>query len=313
MNIAFICYEAFLSGGIRVYTREILNRIVSEGHRVVLFAPPPLHGSATGLADDIEMVKIGIPAIPLLGPPIFGLRLPRAFRNAERDGGRFEIVHSNTYADVFLRPLATRGLRITTVYHLGSSARTAMGISAFGSVLHPSAEFGPGTALEGFCLRHADHLVAISEFTRNDVLNKYHDIRANRISVIYPGSNLTHYDGGIVEVNRFRRTWGLSEKDRVLLYVGRLEERKGLTFLLNAFSLVDRKAGAKLLIVGTGNQATYVSIARRLGISDRVTFTGYISSTDLRVAYSLASALVHPASIEGFGLAIADAVASGLP
>src|SRR2546422_2338894 len=94
MNIAFICYEAFLSGGIRVYTREILNRIVSEGHRVVLFAPPPLHGSATGLADDIEMVKIGIPAIPLLGPPIFGLRLPRAFRNAERDGGRFEIVHS---------------------------------------------------------------------------------------------------------------------------------------------------------------------------------------------------------------------------
>jgi len=313
MNIAFVCYEAFLNGGIRVYTRELLNRIASNGHRVVLFAPPPKSGVATGLAEAIQVVRVVIPTIPLLDSPVFGLGLLAAFRRAERKGGRFEIVHSNTYGDALLPRFATRGVRITTVYHLGTTARSALKVGVIKALLHPSAEFGPAVALEGFCLRHADHLIAISEFTRKDVLSKYPDIDADRVSVIYPGSSFGDSEIDSFAIRSFRRTWGLGQDDRVLLYVGSLTERKGIRFLLQAFSLIDQHDGVKLLLVGPGNRAPYRHLARRLGIEERVIFTGYITAKDLGIAYSQASAYVHAALVEGFGLTVADAVATGLP
>src|SRR5437879_1644874 len=126
MDIAFICYEAFLDGGIGVYTRELLNSIGSKVPRVVLFAPPPLRGRATGLASGVEVLSVPVVPLPLLGWPSFSLRLPAAFFRAERKEGRFDVVHSNTYADAFLPRYATKGVRITTVYHLGTTARRPM-------------------------------------------------------------------------------------------------------------------------------------------------------------------------------------------
>jgi len=92
-----------------------------------------------------------------------------------------------------------------------------------------------------------------------------------------------------------------------------LENRKGIRFLFDAFSRLGRRASGKLVLVGSGDQTLYRRLAGDLGIADRVVFAGFVDEKTLNEAYSLATALLHPSAIEGFGLAVADAVASGLP
>src|SRR2546428_11727727 len=126
MRIAFLCFEAFHRGGIKTYTRELLNRIAAAGHRVVLLSPPPPPGMATGLSPEVALQAVDVPLLPLISSPVFASRVPLVFRRIEKEEGRFDVVHSSTYADAFLPRFVTKGIRITTVYHLGRSAARAM-------------------------------------------------------------------------------------------------------------------------------------------------------------------------------------------
>jgi glycosyltransferase involved in cell wall biosynthesis len=92
-----------------------------------------------------------------------------------------------------------------------------------------------------------------------------------------------------------------------------LEDRKGIPFLLEAISRAQSAGNLKLVLVGSGPTDAYEAIARRLGIADRVVFGGYVDDSTLMLAYGIADVVVHAASMEGFGLSVADAVAIGLP
>lgn len=313
MNIAFVCFEAFNPGGIRVYTRELLNRLAAGGHRVVLFAPPPGPGLLEGLDQGVELRILPVPGAPFTSAPAFGIQLPLELHKAERTDGQFDIVHSNTFGDSLLPKYWMRAVRITTVHHLGSSAAESMGLSFLHRVSHPSSEYGPAVALEGFSLRRADHLIGVSEFTRNDVLRRYPFIKPDQISVVYHGSKPRSLGAHFAEAERLRNRWGIDSEDRVLLYVGRLEERKGIPLLLQITAHLNRRIGVKLLLVGAGTPTPYIRLAQNMGIADHVAFASFVDEKTLDGAYAIADVLLHPAALEGFGIAIADAVASGVP
>ena len=83
--------------------------------------------------------------------------------------------------------------------------------------------------------------------------------------------------------------------ERVILFVGRLVEEKGLTWLLKSLTSVRGKF--KLLIVGEGPPkyvAQLVKVAHRLGLSERVVFAGRVPSPLLLQAYKIAAATVVP-------------------
>src|SRR5438309_1607430 len=88
-------------------------------------------------------------------------------------------------------------------------------------------------AAELVCLRRADHLIAVSEFTRREILKHYPDIASECVTVIYSGVS----PAMARNENRasLRRKFRLESGERVLLFAGRLEERKGLRYLLKAF------------------------------------------------------------------------------
>src|SRR5207245_748585 len=68
----------------------------------------------------------------------------------------------------------------------------------------------------------------------------------------------------------------------------------------------------RLVLVGPGNSRPYQILARSLNLDESIVFAGRVEESTLNAAYSLAAALVHPAAIAGSGLAIEDAVASGI-
>lgn len=101
---------------------------------------------------------------------------------------------------------------------------------------------------------------------------------------------------------------------KTILYVGRLENRKGVKYLLRAFKLLGEKhPGVSLVIAGDGtDRAKLVSLARELELKN-VTFTGYITDRE-KLGYLRSSDLFCAPSPygESFGLVLLEAMATGL-
>jgi glycosyltransferase involved in cell wall biosynthesis len=279
----------------------------------VLFSPPPPPGVFTGVDATVEVQPVNVAEFPMTSALTYWGMLPRVFHRVEERIGRFDVVHSNVYADFLLTRRAGSGVRVLTIYHLGSTAAASAGLRLPSRLLRLSSEYGPAVIAEGVCLKRADHIIAISNFTRSDILRRYPNIAPERVSVIYLGTGLEPRPPSDEDKTWLMRRWGITHGERIALGVGRLEDRKGIPFLLQAFSQTPSASNVKLVLVGSGPTEAYELIARRLGIADRVVFAGYVDDSVLRAAYRIADVFVHAASMEGFGLSLADAVAIGLP
>jgi|SRR2546427_3264400 len=98
----------------------------------------------------------------------------------------------------------------------------------------------------------------------------------------------------------------------LILYVGRLEARKGVTTLLHAFALVRKKRGdARLIMVGDGPARRQVELlAKGLYVDSEVDLVKGLSTGDLAQLYRDARIVVIPSLYEGFGLVLLEALAS---
>ncbi len=104
------------------------------------------------------------------------------------------------------------------------------------------------------------------------------------------------------------------EGKRVLAFTGRLVPHKGVDVILQALPLLPNDV--VLLVVGAGPRLpSLVGLAGRLGVSERVRFCASVADDDLPRYLALADLFVFPSQnrLEGFGLAVAEAMAVGLP
>lgn len=146
----------------------------------------------------------------------------------------------------------------------------------------------------------ADAAVAISHSVR-DSLVQYLKVPENRISVIHNGAILERFHRGQTEGGKTLR----------LIYVGRLIEEKGVQTILQALGYL-RDADCRLTIVGDGDyRAPLQAIAKELDIDSRVQFLG--TRDDVPELLAASDVFVHlPDCAEGFGIAVVEAMASGL-
>jgi glycosyltransferase involved in cell wall biosynthesis len=110
-----------------------------------------------------------------------------------------------------------------------------------------------------------------------------------------------------------RSCWGIAADARIVLYVGRLEDYKGIGVLLAAFSrFAEDKKDARLVVAGDGSlRARIETIA---ATPDRgVVYLGRLSGDDVLRAYLAADLLVLPSLFEPWGLVVNEAMACGLP
>ena len=121
------------------------------------------------------------------------------------------------------------------------------------------------------------------------------------------------------ERGTFRNGLGIAKQAKIILFLGRLSEKKSPDLLLEAFASLSRKAEAKplhLVFAGPdegGMKARLAEMATRLGVSSQVTFTGPIFGAAKWAAYRDADVFVLPSQNENFGNTAAEAMASGTP
>jgi glycosyltransferase involved in cell wall biosynthesis len=164
-----------------------------------------------------------------------------------------------------------------------------------------------------YSIKVADHIIAISEFTKKDILDNY-QIDMSKISVIYPG-----YDKSIFNVSLQKKSAKqVLKKYNIdppyLLFLGALKPSKNLERLIEAFNQLDQN-NLKLVIAGKKGwlYESVFEIVKKLNLENKVIFTDFVSDKDKPLLMSYAEAFLLPSLYEGFGIPVVESMACGVP
>jgi glycosyltransferase involved in cell wall biosynthesis len=171
---------------------------------------------------------------------------------------------------------------------------------------------------ERFAVRSADLILSTSNASRRDLLERYR-LPADRVGLIgaapdplfRPTAPSPASDAALMR-------YGILPGERFLLYVGGLSPHKNLPRLITAFAQ-SAPSDVRLAIVGDFGDVFHTHVpelraeVERLGVTDRIVFTGFVPDPDLVFLYGRAIALAQPSLLEGFGLPPVEAMACGTP
>jgi glycosyltransferase involved in cell wall biosynthesis len=172
-----------------------------------------------------------------------------------------------------------------------------------------------GHAWQYALARRADAVIAVSEATKRDVVERLH-VAEERVTVV-PEAVDSAFDPPSPEDGRRVARARFAVPDRYVLYVGQFDPRKNMRGLLRAFaSAAERDKDLRLVIVGDlGKLASHLraALASEVVPRERVVITGFVDDATLAALYAGAECLLHPALLEGFGLTALEALAAGTP
>lgn len=156
------------------------------------------------------------------------------------------------------------------------------------------------------CLKKASAVTVVSEALKEEVISLW---PCNNLEVISMGCDIHNFGRQYRVDNYFNQN-----NKKVILFVGRLAEKKGVSYLIEAIKQID----AKLVIVGSGPLESELK-KQSIGYEKKIQFLGPKTHEELREIYASADIFVAPSITakdgdkEGFGLVLLEAMASGLP
>jgi alpha-1,3-rhamnosyl/mannosyltransferase len=165
-------------------------------------------------------------------------------------------------------------------------------------------------------LKRADHLVAISEATKQDAVERLR-VPPERISVTpLAVDDRRFYPRSPEEIENVLARHGLRRP--YFVHVGSSIYHKNTAAVVRAFSLFCQEAGVEhaLYVIGAYEDRVLVDLhssCRHLFESGRVRMIGVVPGDDLPALYSGAEALLYPSLIEGFGLPVLEAMRCATP
>jgi len=162
---------------------------------------------------------------------------------------------------------------------------------------------------EKYCYSKADHVICLSKYMK-EILCQDYGIDIKKTSVI-PNGILDMTD---TKSNRklLRKKWMISSEEKIILFAGRIDKIKGLSFLIQAFRTVLRKfPNCRLMIAGSGNYDMYFQNSN--DICTKMTFTGLLEKKQLYELYKIADVGVVLSLFEPFGYVAVEMMMHKLP
>ena len=162
--------------------------------------------------------------------------------------------------------------------------------------------------------KRASHIMTISEFSAADIARRF-DLPRERITVAHLAASPDFHPRDRAQSQKYL-AWKYGLTFPFVLYVGRIQARKNLPRLVEAYARL-RKQGldARLVMVGKRDWQSeqLLEKIKDLGLEDSVIFPGFVPFEDLPLFYNAAEVFVFPSFFEGFGLPVVESMASGVP
>jgi phosphatidylinositol alpha-1,6-mannosyltransferase len=169
--------------------------------------------------------------------------------------------------------------------------------------------------VNNWLVQHVDAFIAVSKFSA-ERFGKWSGLSMEQAFILPNSVDLKKFRPQNRDASLTKR-YGL-KSSKVILTVGRLvseERQKGFDPVIEVMpELTKRFPNLKYLIVGSGGDLNRLEAkVKKLGLSNCVIFTGYVSESEKTAHYNLADVYVMPSRGEGFGIVLLEAAACGLP
>ena len=151
----------------------------------------------------------------------------------------------------------------------------------------------------------ADKVIAVSDLTRNIVINKY-GIDPEKVVTVH---NAVDFSGP----ENVKGERGV--RDKVVTFLGRITFQKGPEYFIEAAAKVlKRTKGVRFVMAGSGDMMNRcIRHVAKLGISDRFHFTGFLRGAEVQKMFAMSDVYIMPSVSEPFGISPLEAMRSNVP
>lgn len=209
--------------------------------------------------------------------------------------GQFDVIHAHDWLTYYAGIAAKRVSGKPLVVHMHATEYDRSGENVNTQVY----------AIERAGMHAADRVIAVSNLTRNIVINRY-GVPAEKVVTVH---NAVRFAGGPCKMPE------RGVKDKIVTFLGRITYQKGPDYFVEAAAKVlKRVPDVRFVMAGSGDMMNHV-IRRvaRLGIADRFHFTGFLRGEDVHKMFQLSDVYVMPSVSEPFGISPLEAMRSNVP
>lgn len=213
-------------------------------------------------------------------------------RNME---GQFDVIHAHDWLTYYAGIAAKRISRKPLVVHMHATEFDRSGEHINQEVYN----------IERAGMEAADRVIAVSNLTRNIVIEKY-GIPAEKVITVH---NAVRFETR--EADEAER--GVS--DKIVTFLGRITYQKGPDYFVEAAAKVlKRMNNVRFVMAGSGDMLKHiVRRVAKLGIADRFHFTGFLKGDEVQKMFGMSDVYVMPSVSEPFGISPLEAMKSNVP
>ena len=209
--------------------------------------------------------------------------------------GQFDVIHAHDWLTYFAGIAAKRVSGKPLVVHMHATEYDRSGENINTQTY----------AIERAGMHAADRVIAVSNLTRNIVIEKY-GVPADKVVTVHNAVRFAEKESEAPER-------GVS--DKIVTFLGRITFQKGPDYFVEAAAKVlKRVPNVRFVMAGSGDMMNHI-IRRvaRLGIADRFHFTGFLRGADVHRMFQLSDVYVMPSVSEPFGISPLEAMKSNVP
>ncbi|MBR2962273.1 MAG: glycosyltransferase family 4 protein [Alistipes sp.] len=209
--------------------------------------------------------------------------------------GQFDVIHAHDWLTYFAGIAAKRVSGKPLVVHMHATEFDRSGENINTQTY----------AIERAGMHAADRVIAVSNLTRNIIINRY-GVPADRVVAVHNAVRFTSKDAALPE---------RGVDDKIVTFLGRITFQKGPDYFVEAAAKVLKRCpNVRFVMAGSGDMMNHV-IRRvaRLGIADRFHFTGFLRGDDVNKMFQLSDVFVMPSVSEPFGIAPLEAMRENVP
>lgn len=296
MRVGIITQYYFpLTGGISEHVYHLADHLRQLGHEPTVITSRCFGGNGSYGQDVVRLgwnMRMPIPINGSFGCFNVGYQIGAKIQELCRER-QFDLLHLHSPAEPIL-PWVVLGSATVPVVGTFHTMYTKLNLpyEIFGRQFRKYVEMLSGR-------------IAVSEAAK-----EYNDrYFPGEYAIIPNGVDLARFHPGVEPIKKF------NDDTFNILFVGRMDPRKGVKFLLQAFPMIHKQhPDCRLIIVGDGWLKEYYKMYIPDGLEKKVFFEGYVAREDLPRYYAAADVFCAPATGgESFGIVLIEAMASGKP
>ncbi len=163
--------------------------------------------------------------------------------------------------------------------------------------------------LDRISLSLAHKIIAISGACKKVLVEK-DSVQESKITVVYNGIDLGHFDANFLQKNITKSMFGINERTLIIAQIGTFHHRKGHFYSFQAIQQLKKiYPNFRFLVIGEGELKGYlIKLCTSLRIEDKVIFLGY--RRDIPQILNTIDILIQPSLEEGFGITLLEAMAA---